>query len=133
MPKPAPRWPTGPAAWRPSRRSRNEIVRELDLTRLLETIVARAAQLVGAASGTVSLWDPEREELAVKALYHMDPVDLDLSALKLGQAAGGLAALRREAVIVNDYRLLARPQTKSRCGAFQPPPSWPSRSSFRTS
>jgi signal transduction histidine kinase/CheY-like chemotaxis protein/HPt (histidine-containing phosphotransfer) domain-containing protein len=81
----------------------NEIVRELDLTRLLETIVARAAQLVGAASGTVSLWDAEHEELAVQAMYRMDPWIMT-SRLKLGQAAGGQAALRRQGVIVNDYQ-----------------------------
>jgi hypothetical protein len=43
----------------------SEIVRELDLTRLLEKIVARAAQLVGASSGTISLWDPEQQALGV--------------------------------------------------------------------
>jgi signal transduction histidine kinase/CheY-like chemotaxis protein/HPt (histidine-containing phosphotransfer) domain-containing protein len=81
----------------------NEVVRELDLTRLLETIVARAAQLVGAASGSISLWDPEREELSAKALYRLDAWILG-QPLKLGQAAGGQAALMRQAVIVNDYR-----------------------------
>ena len=81
----------------------NEIVRELDLTRLLETIVARAAQLVGAASGMIALWDGEAEELVARALYRTDPWILT-QRVKLGQAAAGLAAQRREAVIVNEYR-----------------------------
>ena len=81
----------------------NEIVRELDLTRLLETIVARAAQLVGAASGMIALWDGEAEELVARALYRTDPWILT-QPVKLGQAAAGLAAQRREAVIVNEYR-----------------------------
>ena len=81
----------------------NEIVRELDLTTLLETIIARAAQLVGAASGMVALWDAEAEELVARALYRTDPWILT-QPLKLGQAAAGQAAQRREAVIVNDYR-----------------------------
>jgi signal transduction histidine kinase/CheY-like chemotaxis protein/HPt (histidine-containing phosphotransfer) domain-containing protein len=81
----------------------NEIVRELDLTTLLETIIARAAQLVGAASGTIFLWDAESEELVVRAFYRVDPW-IVTQRLKLGQATGGLAAQRREAVIVNDYR-----------------------------
>ena len=81
----------------------NEIVRELDLTALLETIIARAAQLVGAASGTIALWDAEAEELVARALYRTDPWIMT-QPLKLGQATAGLAAQRREAVIVNDYR-----------------------------
>ena len=81
----------------------NEIVRELDQTALLETIIARAAQLVGAASGTIALWDAEAEELVARALYRTDPFILT-QPLKLGQATAGLAAQRRETVIVNDYR-----------------------------
>jgi signal transduction histidine kinase/CheY-like chemotaxis protein/HPt (histidine-containing phosphotransfer) domain-containing protein len=81
----------------------SEIVRELDLTTLLETIIARAAQLVGAASGSISLWDAETEELCASALYRIDPW-IVTQRLKLGQGAGGLAAQQRETVIVNEYR-----------------------------
>jgi signal transduction histidine kinase/HPt (histidine-containing phosphotransfer) domain-containing protein/ActR/RegA family two-component response regulator len=85
----------------------NEIVRELDLTTLLETIVARAAQLVGAASGSISLWDAETEELSASALYRIDPW-IVTQRLKLGEGAAGLAAQQRETVIVNEYRAWPR-------------------------
>ena len=51
----------------------------------------------------IALWDAAAEELVARALYRTDPCILT-QPLKLGQAAAGLAAQRREAVIVNDYR-----------------------------
>jgi signal transduction histidine kinase/DNA-binding response OmpR family regulator len=81
----------------------HEILRELDLAALLETIVARAVQLVGGASGSIELWDPEAERLTVRAFYRLDRWMLT-RRLKLGQGIGGLAAQRREGVVVNHYR-----------------------------
>ena len=80
----------------------NEITRELDLVPLLELIVARAAELVGADSGIIALWDEEAEALVIQALYREDPAIRSLR-LKLGQGAGGIVAQRGAGLIVNDY------------------------------
>ncbi|HYL81013.1 MAG TPA: PAS domain-containing protein [Candidatus Acidoferrum sp.] len=46
-----------------------EITRELDLTRLLRLLIARAAELVGAASAMVYFWEPE-QGMMVPAAWH---------------------------------------------------------------
>ncbi|HEX7549859.1 MAG TPA: PAS domain S-box protein, partial [Candidatus Methylomirabilis sp.] len=80
-----------------------EITRELDLPTLLELIDRRAAELVGATSGTVLLWD-EQAELLIPMAWHGLGEWVKDHCLRLGEGSPGIAAQRREGMIINDYR-----------------------------
>jgi len=94
-----------------------EITRELDLPTLLGLIVRRAAELVGAASGTVFLWD-KRDQVLVAEAWHGFADWRRGVRLQLGEAVAGTTAQRREGMIVNDYRTspYAHPVTLDRTG-----------------
>lgn len=81
----------------------SDLTRELDINRLLELTLAGATKLLGASSGSVFLWNEEKQELSRLASCGRSAV-LVLRTLKLGEGITGLAAERREAVIENDYR-----------------------------
>jgi signal transduction histidine kinase len=80
-----------------------EITRELDLSTLLGLITRRAKELVGASDGMTRLWDDTRQELTT---FAWDGVGewLVHKGLHLGEGVAGTAALRREGLIVNDFR-----------------------------
>jgi signal transduction histidine kinase/CheY-like chemotaxis protein len=80
-----------------------EIARERDLTALLQLIIGRATRLVDAPSGTVFVWDESGQVLVPRAWQRRAPW-ISARRLRLGQGAPGLAAERREPVLVNDYR-----------------------------
>ncbi|MBI3087176.1 MAG: PAS domain S-box protein, partial [candidate division NC10 bacterium] len=80
-----------------------EITRELDLPTLLRLIVRRAAELVGAASGSVFLWD-ERDQVLVPEAWHGFGEWRKGVRLQLGEAVAGTVAQWRRGMIVNDYR-----------------------------
>jgi PAS domain S-box-containing protein len=80
-----------------------EITRELDLTTLLELIHRRAAELVGAASGTVYLWDEAAQALIPQA-WHGRGEWMRNVRFRLGEGLVGTVAQRREGMILNDYR-----------------------------
>ncbi len=80
-----------------------EIQRELDLTTLLGLIQWRAAELVGATSGAVYLWDEEAEVLVPKAWYGHGEWMRE-ARLRLGEDITGAVARQLRGLIVNDYR-----------------------------
>ena len=80
-----------------------EITRELDLNVLLGLIHRRAVALVGAGAGTVYLWD-EAGQVLTPAVWHGHGEWLRMLRLKLGEGIAGVIALRREGMMVNDYR-----------------------------
>ena len=80
-----------------------EITRELDLTTLLRLINRRAAELVGAVSGVVWLWD-ETAECLVPEAWHLHGEWLEDVRLRLGEGVAGTVAQRREGLMLNDYR-----------------------------
>jgi PAS domain S-box-containing protein len=80
-----------------------DIVRELDLSRLLRLLIARAAELVGATTGTVYLWEPATQRLVPGAWHGLGDWQGTL-ALRLGEAVAGTAAQTRRTLVVNDYR-----------------------------
>ena len=92
-----------------------EISRELDLAALLELINRRAGELVGAASGTVRLWD-EQAELLIPVAWHGLGEWMKHQCRRLGEGLSGTVAQRREGMIVNDYRTspYAHPATLER-------------------
>ncbi len=80
-----------------------EIARELDLTSALELITRRAADLVGAVSGAVYLWDEVNQALVPQA-WHGYGDWMGGVRIKLGEGITGIVAQRRHGMIVNDYR-----------------------------
>lgn len=78
-----------------------EIAQELDVTRLLELITHRAVDLVGARHGSIRLWDETEQVLVPKAWTGAGSGRVVLR-LRLGEGVAGMAAERREGVIVND-------------------------------
>jgi PAS domain S-box-containing protein len=80
-----------------------EIIRELDLTTLLSVIIQRAAGLVGAVSGLVSLWDEATKVLIPRAWYGFGEW---MSGVRFhpGEGVTGNVAQQREGMIVSDYR-----------------------------
>ena len=79
-----------------------EIAQHLDLTALLELIVQRAVDLVGAGRGMIRLWDPE-SQLLVPHAWTGSRTERAVVPLRLGEAVAGTAALRRTGLIVNDF------------------------------
>ena len=80
-----------------------EIARELDFTTLLGLITRRAAELVGAMSGSVYLWDETAKVLSAPVGYSLGEWTRG-KPLRLGEELAGTVALRREGLIVNDYQ-----------------------------
>jgi GAF domain-containing protein/CheY-like chemotaxis protein len=83
-----------------------EITRELDLRTLLDLIIRRAVELVGASSGHVRLWDEARQLLIPQRWVEMKEGRVPL-ALGLGEGVVGMAARLRQGLIVNDFRTSA--------------------------
>ena len=79
-----------------------EIARELDLATLLQLIMRRAAELVGADTGKVWLWDATEQVLVVQAWH--GPKGRHLLRLALGEGVTGRVAQRRRGLIVNEYQ-----------------------------
>jgi PAS domain S-box-containing protein len=87
-----------------------EITREMRLPALLELIVERAARLVGAAGGSVMLWD-ESGSVLVPGVWVGRAPETRASQIALFEGVTGTVAAQRKGLIVNDYRNspLARP------------------------
>jgi signal transduction histidine kinase len=80
-----------------------ELTRELDLPVVLRLVIERAAELVGAVTGVVRLWDEEGQVLVPHAWHGRDESVATLR-VKLGDGVTGIVGQRREGMIVNDYR-----------------------------
>jgi len=80
-----------------------EITRELDLTRLLELIQRRAAELLGVRSGAVFLWEEATGTLIPRAWQGLGEW-MGTVHVRLGEGVTGIVAERRAGMVVNDYR-----------------------------
>jgi PAS domain S-box-containing protein len=80
-----------------------EITRELDLDRVLELLVRRAMELVGARSGVVYFFDTETKTLLPGVSVNA-PEWIPKVRLALGEGVAGVAAQRHQGVVVNDYK-----------------------------
>jgi signal transduction histidine kinase len=87
------------AAWHATTR---EISAELELSKLLQAIMERAVILVGASSGELAIFDPEKKELEIVICYNTVE-DYTGTRLTLGEGAMGTVALTQEPIIVDDY------------------------------
>ncbi len=94
-----------------------EIAPELDLRALADLITRRAAELVGATSGTLRLWDDVMEALAPLGRFGLGEQH-EAPPLRLGEGVAGVVAQRREGLIVNDFR--HSPYATPRCWTSRP-------------
>ena len=79
-----------------------DLVSERDLTRLLHTIVERAARLLNTNAGGLYLADPQNRRVKCLVSYNT-PRDYAGVELDYGEGAAGLVAETEEPFIVNDY------------------------------
>jgi PAS domain S-box-containing protein len=76
---------------------------ELELSRLLEAVLARAVTLLGASGGELATYDPEKQELVIAANHGMQG-DSRGTRLKLGEGAMGLVVKTGEQLLIPDYQ-----------------------------
>lgn len=79
-----------------------EIARETRLAPLLALVLQKAADLVGAVSGAVYLWDESRQVLIPQVWLGYGDWMRELR-IKLGEGISGRAAVRREGMVVHAY------------------------------
>jgi PAS domain S-box-containing protein len=85
-----------------------DISHQLDLRPLLETLTARAAQLIGGFSGTIVLVDPETGVRRIEAAHNVAGTQIGLTlAPDMGISAQVIA--RGEPVILDDYETMTTP------------------------
>lgn len=80
-----------------------DIIRELDLAKLVQLIAERARGLIGTGMATVWLWDEEGQTLVPYALSDDRPWAREWR-VRLGEGVVGTVAERQEGMLVNDYR-----------------------------
>ena len=80
-----------------------EITRELDLDTLLELILRRAFEMVGASAGSLLLHDPAGRRLVPRLRLGSLAV-LGDSAVRMGEGIDGRVASTRVGHVINDYR-----------------------------
>ena len=81
-----------------------EIARETSLAPLLALVLRKAAELVGAVSGAVYLWDESCQLLTPQVWLGCGEWMRDLR-ITLGEGISGRAAARREGMVVHAYPL----------------------------
>jgi PAS domain S-box-containing protein len=81
-----------------------DITAALALPTLLQTIVKRAARLLKARGGSLSLCDPEHQEARVYAEHYPGLPDQTGRVFKYGDGAVGIVAQTGKPLIIDDYR-----------------------------
>ena len=76
---------------------------ELELSRLLQSVLARAVTLLGAAGGELATYDEAHRELVIAANHGMQ-TDSRGTRLRLGEGAMGLVVKTGEQLIIPDYQ-----------------------------
>ena len=76
---------------------------ELELSRLLHAVLARAVTLLGSAGGELAIHDQARGDLVIAANYNMRESSIG-TRLKLGEGAMGHVVQTGEQMIIPDYQ-----------------------------
>jgi PAS domain S-box-containing protein len=79
-----------------------DIINSHNLPDLLQTIVARAVDLLGGTSGGLYTCDPEKKEARCVVSYKT-PADYTGTVLAYGEGAAGIVAATGEPLIIDDY------------------------------
>lgn len=77
---------------------------DLSLTSVLNTIVSKAAELIGAEKSILFLWKDEPGVLEIAARKGLRGKEYDGLAIRLGEGVAGRVAETRKPLIVNDYQ-----------------------------
>lgn len=80
-----------------------DIVAQLDLPKLLYSIVERATALLNAKRGSIYIYDEEQDELELRFLYNFEQ-DFTGTRLKRGEGLSGKVLESGESMYVRDYR-----------------------------
>jgi PAS domain S-box-containing protein len=80
------------------------LVSHLELNDVLQAIVQNAVALIGGADGFVYIYEPDTDEVVIKAGIGRYAEELLGFRLKVGQGLAGRAALNRQPIIVSDYQ-----------------------------
>jgi diguanylate cyclase (GGDEF)-like protein len=79
-----------------------DIAAQLDLPKLLDALVERAAQLLGGTDGQIILYEDETNELVLQASYNVADDHIG-RRVRLGQGMAGRVALTKQPMLVDDY------------------------------
>jgi len=79
---------------------------ELELSKLFQAVLARAATLLGVSGGELAIFDEPRQELVILANYNTGTVATG-ARLKVGEGAMGHVAQTLEPLIIPDYHTWA--------------------------
>ena len=79
-----------------------DITSELELNKLLRTILVRAVRLANADGGEICVFDEARQALVVVASHNLDK-DYAGTWMPIGEGAGGRAVQLKRTFIVEDY------------------------------
>jgi PAS domain S-box-containing protein len=79
-----------------------DLVGELQLSRVLHAVLERAVSLLGVTGGEVAIFDEERQELVVVASEHIGK-DSTGTRIRLGEGAMGAVAQTLEPLIIPSY------------------------------
>jgi len=80
-----------------------DVVAQLDLEKLLQTIIERATRLLNARGGGIYLYDPAKREIELRAAYGYFTKDYTGTRLGLGEGLSGKVAQSGEPLVVEDY------------------------------
>lgn len=81
-----------------------------DLKRLIQIILAKAIQTIGAEKGSLMLFDPNTEELVIKVVYGLPDKEIEekineglieCTKIKIGEGIAGEAFAHKKAIITN--------------------------------
>ena len=79
-----------------------DITSELEISKLLDTILERAIRLLNADGGDFCVFNQKEETLQVVASRNISE-DYNGSVVQIGYGAAGLAAQNRETIVLDDY------------------------------
>jgi hypothetical protein len=85
------------------RATMTDISTELDLGKLLQSVLERAVSLLNASGGELAIFEEASGEIIVVASHNMGRETIG-THVKLGEGAMGLAAQTREPLIIEDYK-----------------------------
>jgi GAF domain-containing protein/CheY-like chemotaxis protein/anti-sigma regulatory factor (Ser/Thr protein kinase) len=79
-----------------------DVTAQLDMPYLLDAIIARASELLGATGGVVRLYDPASDRLVAVASHNLAE-DLSGRTFKVGEGLSGKVFQTGDSLIVDDY------------------------------
>jgi PAS domain S-box-containing protein len=81
----------------------SDLSSELELEKVLQSVLARAVLLLAVSGGELAIYDPQSEELEIVANHNTGRVSIG-TRLALGEGAMGQVAHSREPLMIEDYR-----------------------------